>query len=59
MRIETKIKIIQDDAGQSCEELTVANHTAWRDRIILKFGDSEVQVRSQELLKALQNAMNQ
>jgi hypothetical protein len=56
MKIETKIKTINDGVGSAKQEISIQNNTVHPDRVILKCGDFEVQVLTKELLKGIQNA---
>lgn len=58
MKVETKIKIIQDEAGSVKQELSILNNASHPDRVILKCGKFEVQVNASELKKAVTNATN-
>lgn len=59
MKVETKLKTIQDEAGTQKQELSVCNHTVHPERVVLKIADKfEIHVNANELTKAIENVQN-
>ena len=57
MKVESKIKIIKDETGSNKEYLSILNNSTHADRVVLKYGDVEIQVNASELKKAISNAI--
>ena len=53
MKVETKIKIIQDESDSPKKELSVLNDAVHNDRVTLKYGNIEFQVNAEQLRRAI------